>query len=443
MRIVFLSVLAIAFSCAGPAEDVADVVVIPLSESLDVTPNKFEISPDSDTLLFGEQGTAIFIPSDAFYLDSSELDKKITITLKEYYNMSDILMQNLSTQTPDKLLETGGMIHIEASVGDQKKSLKYGKELIVHFPKNGSTADDMQLFSQGFYDMQTGSSRAVVWEEEPRSGGYEIDTITPIIMKYADLDSDYMLLTDGTNIWDWLENEVELTEEERDYVRLRDVAIEFVVTTTGEVTDVKPEKEYDMNKIERLIKVVEEIPTLIPFKRSGKLIEMPSWVRFAVRFIPPKYTTDKEYLKTLENKYPNFEKQSINDLTTVELNYFIFSSAKLGWLNVDRFVDDPAPKVNMTLTLDNPEDLMVKLIYKEYKSVVPADFKNNIYEFNGIPENKKFTLMVIRNEPGKISMSITEHTTKSGPITGVTFKDYTMEELKKELKKLDWIQIRI
>ena len=45
--------------------------------------------------------------------------------------------------------------------------------------------------------------------------------------------------------------------------------------------------------------------------------------------------------------------------------------------------------------------------------------------------------MVIRNEPGKISMSITEHTTKSGPITGVTFKDYTMEELKKELKKLD------
>jgi hypothetical protein len=76
MRIVFLSVLAITFSCAGPTEEVDDAVVIPLSESLDVTPNKFEISPDADTLLFGAQGTAIFIPSDAFYLDSSERDKK-------------------------------------------------------------------------------------------------------------------------------------------------------------------------------------------------------------------------------------------------------------------------------------------------------------------------------------------------------------------------------
>jgi hypothetical protein len=437
MRILFLSILALAFSCAGPADNVDDAAVIPLSESLDVIPNKFEISPDSDTLLFGAQGTAIFIPSDAFYLDSSDRDKKITITLKEYYSMSDILMQDLSTESPGGLLETGGMIHIEAAVGDQKKSLQYGKELIVHFPKNGSTADDMQLFSEGSFDKVMGSHNSVVWEEEPRSEGYETDSIVWWYWRKDEVDQEHLYLVDGRHIYNWTGDTIKMTEEERDYVRLRDVNINCVVTKDGYVQNVRFEKDYDEARVQRLMEILKRIPRLKPYTVGGEPIDNDCALRFAVKYVLPKYATNKEYLKTLEKKYPNFEKQSINDLTTVELNYFIFSSAKLGWLNVDRFVDDPAQKVNMTLTLDNPQDLMVKLIYKDYKSVIPADFNNNIYEFYGIPENKKFTLMVIRNEPGKISMSITEHTTKSGPITGVTFKDYTMEELKKELKKLD------
>src|SRR5690606_7711509 len=131
---------------------------------------------------------AIFIPAGAVDLHSSELNQKITITLKEYYNMSDILMQNLSTETSNELLETGGMIHIEVSVGSQKKSLKYGKELIVHFPKNGNAAEDMQLFSQGFYDAQAGSSNAVVWQVEEEARSYEREHIWKWYTKYSDLD---------------------------------------------------------------------------------------------------------------------------------------------------------------------------------------------------------------------------------------------------------------
>lgn len=434
MRIIIPTVIAFLFSCAGPAED---VVVIPLCESLDVTPNIFEISPNSDTLLFGEHGTAIFIPSDAFYLDSSEFDKEITITLKEYYNMSDILMQDLSTRTPDRLLETGGMIHIEASVGDQKKSLKYGKELIVHFPKNGSTADDMQLFSEGFYDTQQGSSNAVVWEEEARSDGYETDSIVWWYWRKDEVDQKHLYLADGRHIYDWTSDTIKLTEEERDYVRLRDVNIECVVSKEGYIKDVHFEKNYEEGRVDRLIEILKRIPKLKPYTVDGEPIDNDCALKFAVKYVLPKYASDKEYLESLEKKYPDFEKKSINNLSTAELHYFIFSSAKLGWLNVDRFVDDPAPKIDMTLELENPEDLMVKLIYKDYKSVVPADFSNNTYHFDGIPENKKFTLMVIRNEPGKLSMSITEHTTKSGEITGVTFKEYSMGELKDELKKLD------
>jgi hypothetical protein len=352
--------------------------------------------------------------------------------------MSDILMQDLSTESPGGLLETGGMIHIEAAVGDQKKSLQYGKEMIVHFPKNGSAADDMQLFSQGFYDTPAGSSNSVVWEEEPRSDAYEEDSVIYWYTKHENIDDEYIKLDNQqTTYYDWLQNVLPYSEEERNYLRFRDVNIKYTLTTEGVLENLRNEKKYDEAIIKRLMNFADSVPLLSPFTINGKPSDNDGWIHFYIANIPSKIAGNNGYMKSLEKKYPDFEKKSINDLAAAELHYFIFSSAKLGWLNVDRFVDDPAPKVNMTLTLENPEDLMVKLIYKDYKSVVPADFNNNIYEFNGIPENKKFTLMVIRNEPGKISMSITEHTTKSGPITGVTFKDYTMEELKKELKKLD------
>jgi hypothetical protein len=69
----------------------------------------------------------------------------------------------------------------------------------------------MKLFTQSQMDSP---DNTVKWKEDKSTGGYEIDTITPFIIKYEDLDSELMELTDGTNIWTWLEEEVTLTKKE-------------------------------------------------------------------------------------------------------------------------------------------------------------------------------------------------------------------------------------
>jgi hypothetical protein len=218
---------------------------------------------------------------------------------------------------------------------------------------------------------------------------------------------------------------------------LRDVNINFIVTKAGKVTQVELERDYDKKKCKRLLKIIERIPDLNPFRRSGKEIDMESWVNFAVKYIPPKHMTNDEYLREIENKYPEFEKNSINDIDQVELNYYIFSTANLGWLNCDYFVDDPSPKVDMSLTLNEPENLMVKFVFKDLKSIITPTYEDGTNYFRGIPKDKDITLIVIKNDKKKVKMSITEHITSEGSINGVTFKDYTLGELKDELTKLN------
>lgn len=435
LRLLFIFFFSVSISsCSGDEEESAK---INLKEDLDVEKDTFLISPNSDTLIFGKSGTAIFFPAGAFYPAGEDTNAPVKIVLKEYYDMSDILMQDLSTEAGNgELLETGGMINISAYSEGQEVSLKYGKEFIVHFPKNGSKADDMQLFSQGFYDSAPGNN-SVRWDEEPRSDGYETDSIVSWYMRKGEVDKNSLFLTDGRHIYDWIRDTIELTQEERDYVRFRDVVIKYVITKEGNLENIHYEKDYDIDKVPRLMEIVQKMPRLQPYTIGGTPIDNENWLIFGVKYIPGKYENNKDYLKALEKKYPQFEKQSINDINQAELHYFIFSSAKLGWLNVDRFVDDPAPKVDMTITLENPADLMVKMIYKDYKSVVPADFANNIYSFSGIPEGKKITMLIIQNENEKVGMSITEHVTSAGWIDGFQFKEYTLGELKTELKKLD------
>jgi hypothetical protein len=433
---ITFSILAFSlYTCAGDpsVDDNSISESLDIQLELDVEENQFNITQNSDTIVFGEAGTVIYIPENSFQNASGQPVDEVEISLKEYYDLSDILAQDLSTIAEKGILETGGMIHLKAKSNEKEVFLKPNNELIIHFPKNGNTAE-MSLFSQSFSDSP---GNIVKWKEEKSIYGHEIDTLTPFIMKYDDLDSDTMLLTDGTNIWDWLKDEITLTTKERDYVRLRDFNIDFLVTKAGEVTEVALEKGYDKKKCKRLLKIIKNMPDLIPFRRSGEVIDMESWVNFAVKYIPAKHLSNADYLLEIENKYPEFEKKSINDIDQVELNYYIFNTAKLGWLNCDHFVDDPAPKVDMSLTLDEPENLMIKFVFKDLKSVITPTYEDGTNHFKGIPEGKDIALIVIKSEKNKVQMSITEHVTASGALEGISFQEYTLGELKAELLKLN------
>ena len=75
----------------------------------------FSFQANEGAFLEGAKGTALQILPNSFVNQNNEVvEGKISFALIESYTYNDMLTQNLSTKSRGELLETGGMIHIEA-----------------------------------------------------------------------------------------------------------------------------------------------------------------------------------------------------------------------------------------------------------------------------------------------------------------------------------------
>jgi hypothetical protein len=117
----------------------------------------FKINTSKPNFLKGKKGTIIYIPTKAFGDFSN-----INIKLKESYSRESYLFNCLSTQTSNNLLlETKGMVKIEAFLKGRKLKLIDGKKLTFHFPKKNENNHGYRLFNQ-----KINKDSIVEWEED-------------------------------------------------------------------------------------------------------------------------------------------------------------------------------------------------------------------------------------------------------------------------------------
>jgi hypothetical protein len=110
-----------------------------------------------------KQGTNLIVHPGVFeYADGQSLENDAVVKLEvmEFYDFHDILMAGLTTDGPDGLLETGGMIHLKASSSGKPLRIIKGKGIGVKF------ASDSEKGTEGmglYHGVEQGS--AVKWEE--------------------------------------------------------------------------------------------------------------------------------------------------------------------------------------------------------------------------------------------------------------------------------------
>lgn len=125
------------------------------------------IAPESANTISLPQGTQINIPPNAFcHMDGSEIQGPIEFIVQEAYTYLDMLDAHLSTRTADQILETGGMVYLEARSNGKEVRLKEGKLIDISLPTDDAK-NDMQLFT-GVNDADN-----VIWEET----GEEIEAV--------------------------------------------------------------------------------------------------------------------------------------------------------------------------------------------------------------------------------------------------------------------------
>ncbi|MGB1207184.1 MAG: OmpA family protein [Chitinophagales bacterium] len=122
----------------------------------------FLVDAAINEVIEGKQGTKIRIPAGSFsFLDGKPANGLLTITLTEAYNNADIILQNLTTTSNGQLLETGGMINVQASSKGQELKLKPDAKLTVALPnKTAELAEGMELF----YGDRTTDNDVMNWE---------------------------------------------------------------------------------------------------------------------------------------------------------------------------------------------------------------------------------------------------------------------------------------
>lgn len=145
--------------------------------------NEFKIYPDTEQVIYGNQGTVIRFPANCFSTQGLVDVNEIQITLCEYYKIEDLLLSGLTTASANRIIETGGTIFIEARHKKKILHLKTDHPIEIFFP---SELDELKNGMKPF----KGKSKdgLIDWDLELNGNVNKVKEGTPLFLGKEDVD---------------------------------------------------------------------------------------------------------------------------------------------------------------------------------------------------------------------------------------------------------------
>ena len=106
------------------------------------------LSAEKDTTIECKEGTRVTLQGGSFVsaVTGEQVMGDVEVQVREYYRTSDILLANLTTTSGDEILETGGMVYIEATHDGEECTLSESATIELSFPYEREK-EGMQLFT--------------------------------------------------------------------------------------------------------------------------------------------------------------------------------------------------------------------------------------------------------------------------------------------------------
>jgi Gram-negative bacterial TonB protein C-terminal len=381
----------------------------------------FIIDNNKDTTITCYEKTRINIKAKSFIISktSEEINNKIKLSVREYYKISDIILAKLSTISNGKLLETGGMLEIAVTSNQEKCELKNGKTIEIEFPRTiekigmqlyGGILQNNQINWELFKNsIELNQTFSFVDEMPTFPGG--ISKMNQLIIKNINLPEEFI---SGK------------------------VYTSFIVDKDGSVTNVKIvkglQKEIDLE----VINSIKKLPKFISGKKNGVPVNVIYNLPITIQSdIAMSEIENSNYKKTFEKKYNDetLKKAGANDI-----NYYLFSSSKLGMINCDRlWKESTSSKVDFAINFENNSQTSVNIIFHRFKSIMNRYSENNNVSFENIPSGEKITIFAIKYFEGKPFLAIKETEITNEIENKLVFNSVTIEKLKFEMEKLNQI----
>lgn len=381
-------------------------------------PQLFIINNNRDTTIVCNQKTRIKIYAKSFVSSNTSKDilDKVQISVNEYYKISDILLTNLSTTTNGNLLETGGMINITATSNQKKCDLKKGKTIEIEFPRK-EEKEGMQLYTGNW------SNNNINWQVQNNS--IDLNQI------FTKVDQKPEFPGGIEKFYNYISTSINIEDE----ITTRVIAA-FTIDKEGNVINPKIIKGHNKKINAQVIALLKKCKKFIPGKIDGKAVNTS--YTFPINIVTDGIIEEKvseDFQKDFEKNYDN---KNLQDAGSGNINYYLFSSSVLGYINCDRLWKNTlATKIDYVVNFDNNSETNATIIFHRIKSIMSESSNTNKIAFNNIPVGEKITIFAIKYFDKKPFLAIKETETSIQVENNLAFKPVTMEILKSEMKKLD------
>lgn len=442
---------------------------------------RIHIDPTQENYITGQQGTIVYIPKNAFIAyGGKKPEDTVTIRLEEFYNLSDILLKNLTTTCDDEKLETAGMVDIRALDSQNRYlKLKKGIQLGIYVPTD-SVREDMCSFKGekladgninwklnykpadtlyhgvclycsleniSFYDPAIDSGKIEVQLTYTDSGIKTCEISPEIYGKGKLLGADHPAYKEVTssilryhnNTKNWIVPT--FRKEKVVYIINRKKGWENITSKlkvpVGYMQLTDSRRSLTRNFAKLYPKMIDK-STYDPKYAHEKL-----FTQMGGNFVDSNrahyYATSSPTIqKAVQGTY---KQKNIAVLAAQNTGYFLLTTATMGLINCDAFVK-PDDKKFIPLQHNVPLPQLSKkektfLILAKGKTILPPKKNNGEHFFKKITDQTEATCVAYQDQDGRVGFYRKTIVIDSEDAIDISYKTMTYEEFYAELKKMD------
>lgn len=433
VRRILIILLIGLFTCNTPQDKKQEItiedrvpypktVLSPLFDSLRPAIQTFIIKGNRDTLIVGKNGTTLAILKNTFVNYQGQVATKVSINLVEVNSIAEIIKANLQTTSGDKILQTGGMFFLDAKESSKSLVVAEGKSIYVEVRSN-SKDPRMKIFDGRFDD-----KGRIDWTTTDNLAS-DLIPIPLSLVNFNKCDLECGLSKNQTDnlLNPRFENTYIATREFEDRCctmmyatcpQSNNLSQKLLNIYTANID--KPLFYSDSLVIDYLAhNLKDKIDTTKEFN-----FDDTGWVTYMYKFfielkeqrltnavnfeklgISERTTTEElisrgyseneaekfiAYFKVREQivKYRESEKQAS------QLAYYSFGINKLGWINIDRFIDEKVTEPSTFLvhvkSKDTLDFISISLVIPSYNVVISSIYNDgNLYSFTNKDDGYK------------------------------------------------------
>lgn len=385
---------------------------------------------NKDTTIVCPEGTRLVVPADAFvYANGNPVTKPVSLAVTEYYTYTDMLLANLSTASNGRMLETGGMLYLEAAVDGKEVFLANDKSIDIHIPTD-EKKEGMQLFigeamENGGIDWLPAAS-----SDTSVTGVFDVAEGDTEILSQEQPEVLPTFLTGEAGFKKYISRNVEVPADLL-FAGIRGtVYVRFIVHKDGSVSDVNVVNSLHPVLDSLVLAAISASPPWQPGFTAGEPVSAPVT-------LPISFDLGTEILgrgASNRNKAPGVLVNATQK--AAEMQQYVLKTTTLGWINCDRFINTNLQLANYVVGGDFAFDTQVMIVFTEIKAVMRTYYTRQGYQCNNLPLGQPIMIVAMQFDNDTWQLAVQKTRVSLEPFLDLTFHTVSEKDMKKTLSRL-------